>query len=139
MVTYVLDASAVLRFLDGEAGVDRVKDIFRRTLRNECNVVISAVNWGEVVGKLHQRHGRSVALNRGDRLLRKKLEVIPATALRAGRSAIIKVDKGIPYADAFGVELAGDSPEHILVTADFDVKPAAQDVAVEFLPVKTKP
>jgi PIN domain nuclease of toxin-antitoxin system len=136
MVTYVLDASAILRFLDGEAGVDRVKAIFRATLRNECAVVISAVNWGEVVGKLHKQHGPKVAANRVGRLLRKRLEVVPATASRAAKAAIIKVDKGIPYADAFGVELAGDSADHVLVTADFDAMPAAQDIQIEFLPTK---
>lgn len=64
MVTYVLDASAVLRFLDGEAGVDRVKEIFRLALKDECKVVLSAINWGEVFGKLHQRYGGEITGNR---------------------------------------------------------------------------
>ena len=37
---------------------------------------------------------------------------------------------------AFAVELAGDSENHILVTADFDMKPARPDVTIEFLPNK---
>jgi len=45
----------------------------------------------------------------------------------------------ISYADAFGVELASDSPDHILVTADYGVKPAEQDIRIEFLPIKPKP
>ncbi len=69
-MTFVLDASAVIRLLDGEAGSQRVRWILRK---------------------------------------------------------------------AFGVELAADSAEHILVTADFDVKPAERDVHIEFLPVKLKP
>jgi PIN domain nuclease of toxin-antitoxin system len=136
MVTFVLDASAILRFLDGEAGVVRVKDIFRSALRDECKVVVSAVNWGEVVGKLHKRHGPEIATNRADRLLRMKLEVVSATAERAARSGILKVMQKIPYADAFGVELAGDSADHVLITADFDVLPAANDISIEFLPIK---
>jgi PIN domain nuclease of toxin-antitoxin system len=109
MVTYVLDASAILRFLDGEAGVDRVKAILRSALVDECKVVVSAVNWGEVIGKLYQRHSPEIAANRSSRLLRKRLEVIPATAERAVRSAILKVTHKIPDADAFAVELASDS------------------------------
>jgi hypothetical protein len=42
----------------------------------------------------------------------------------------------VPYADAFGVDLASDSPGHVLLTADFDVAPAKQDVRIEFLPAK---
>jgi PIN domain nuclease of toxin-antitoxin system len=136
VVIFVLDASAILRFLDGEAGVERVKDIFRRALKDDCRVMISAVNWGEVVGKLHKRHDPATAANRTARLLRKNLEVIPATAERAARSGIIKESKKIPYADAFGVELTSDSPDHILVTADFDVLPPTSDITIEFLPAK---
>ena len=136
MVTFVLDASAILRFFDGEAGVDRVKEIFRSALCDECKLVVSAVNWGEVIGKLHQRHNSEIATNRSNRLLRKKLEVIPATAERAARAGIIKVMQKIPYADAFGVELAGDSTDHVLVTADFDVLPAVNNISIEFLPTK---
>ena len=135
-MTFVLDASAILRFLDGEAGVIRVKEIFRSALRDECKVVVSAVNWGEVIGKLHLRHSPEIASNRSSRLLRKRLEIIPATAERAVRAAILKVTHKIPYADAFGVELAGDSTNHILITADFDVLPAANTISIEFLPTK---
>ena len=38
--------------------------------------------------------------------------------------------------DAFAVHLAMDSPDHILVTADYDFK-AVEDLArIEFLPAK---
>ena len=50
--------------------------------------------------------------------------------------APIKLNRKIPYVDAFGVELAAESSDRILVTADFDLKPAIKDVKVEFLPRK---
>jgi len=65
--------------------------------------------------------------------------VISASADRAVRSAEIKHKYKIPYADAFGVELAGDSSDHVLATADFDMKPAANDYRIEFVPSKAKP
>jgi len=37
------------------------------------------------------------------------LPVIAADADRAVRSSLIKLKKGIPYVDAFGIELASDS------------------------------
>ncbi len=67
------------------------------------------------------------------------MEVVAVTGERAVRSAVIKQERKIPYADAFGVDLAGDSVEHVLVTADFDVEPAKQDVRIEFLPLKARP
>jgi hypothetical protein len=68
-----------------------------------------------------------------------QIEPVSATAERATRSAIIKVSRSIPYADAFGAELASDSTRHILITADFDFRPAEDDIAIEFLPPKPKP
>ncbi|WP_213806980.1 PIN domain-containing protein [Granulicella sp. dw_53] len=136
MVTFVLDASAVLRFLDGEAGAQRVKQIFKSAQDGSCRVVISAVNWGEVIGVVAKRHGRQATHDLLTRFTQHSLEVIPVTAERASRAALIKVSRNIPYADAFGVELGGESPEHRLVTADFDAKPADQDIVIEFLPAK---
>ena len=36
MVTYVLDASAVLRYLDDEAGAQRVSEIIKSHLAGNC-------------------------------------------------------------------------------------------------------
>lgn len=48
MVTYALDASAILRYLDGEAGAARVKQIIKEHLAGKCRVAVSAIHWGEV-------------------------------------------------------------------------------------------
>jgi len=64
------------------------------------------------------------------------IEVVAADGERAVRASLIRVKRDLPYVDAFGVELAGDSSDHVLVTADFDFKPASRDVATEFLPAK---
>jgi hypothetical protein len=86
VVTFSLDTSAVLRFVDQEAGVDRLEEIFDQRDRGIARVIMCAVHWAE----------------------------------------------------AFGLELAYNISDHILVTADFDVKLAAQDIAIEFLPIKPK-
>ena len=69
-------------------------------------------------------------------LRRLQIGIIPATAERAVRAAEIKEDRKLAYADAFAIELAMDSPDHVLVTADYDFK-AVDDLArIEFLPLK---
>jgi predicted nucleic acid-binding protein len=71
-----------------------------------------------------------------ERLLQIDVRVVAVTAERAVRAAEIKVDRKLPYADAFAIELAMDSPDHVLVTADYDFK-AVDDLAlIEFLPAK---
>ncbi|HEY0795918.1 MAG TPA: PIN domain-containing protein [Acidisarcina sp.] len=134
--TYVLDASAILRYLDGEAGAARVADLIKSHLAGRAKIAVSAIHWGEVAGITFKFHGQLATDAVLARLSRFSFEVVPATADRAVRGALIKVKKKIPYADAFGVELASDSRNHVLVTADFDVKSAKSDVQIEFLPIK---
>jgi hypothetical protein len=65
--------------------------------------------------------------------------VVPVTQERAARAAALSLRYKIPYVDSFALELASDTPDHRLVTADFDFKPAEQDISIEFLPPKPKP
>jgi predicted nucleic acid-binding protein len=69
-------------------------------------------------------------------LLQFDIRVIPATAERAVRAAEIKEDRKLAYANAFAIELAMDSTDHLLVTADYDFKEVADMARIEFLPVK---
>jgi predicted nucleic acid-binding protein len=136
MVTYALDSSAILRFFDGEPGSERVADIIKGHLAGRHRVVISAIHWGEVAGVTCKVRGRQAVEVVLSRLISFGLEIVDITAERAVRAALIKVHRKLAYADAFGVELASESPDHVLLTADFDLKAAAQDVKIEFLPRK---
>ena|SRR3984885_6244673 len=136
MVTYVLDSSAILRFLDGEAGSDRIADILKSHIAGRCEAVVSALHWGEVAGTTCKRHGTQAMDLALSRLSAFGLQIIAVDGNRAVRAAMIKLKRTIPYVDAFGMELAADSRERILVTADFDFKPASRDVKIEFLPAK---
>jgi uncharacterized protein with PIN domain len=136
MVTFVLDASAVLRFIDHEAGAERVSETFQAALAGRAQVVMSVIHYGKVIGVSHRRGGSSLVQSIAAQLSELAIQVVPADHARAARTAIIHVSRRIPYADSFGVELASDSPDHVLVTADFDVLPATNDIAIEFLPTK---
>ena len=59
MVTYALDSSAVLRFLDDEPGSDRVAEIIKLHLSGGCKAIVSALHWGEIAGVTCKVHGQS--------------------------------------------------------------------------------
>ena len=141
MVIFVLDTSALLRFVDNEAGSDRVADIFREQAAGSAKVVMCAVHWGEIAHNILKRYGPGSLEDSLYRLKALGIEIIAIDESRAVETATVRhrYNFKIPYADAFGVELASHSSDHILLTADFDVKPAAQDVVIEFLPPKPKP
>jgi predicted nucleic acid-binding protein len=136
MVTYVLDSSAILRYLDDEAGAARVAEIIKSHLAGRCEAMIAAPHWGEVAGISCKTHGRDAMELVLSRLSAFGFQVVPAGADRAVRAALIKLKRQIPYVDAFGVELAAETPDRVFVTADFDFKPASHDVKIEFLPAK---
>jgi len=136
MVRYVLDSSAILRYLNGEAGSDRVAEIIKGHMAGRCEAVICSLHWGEIAGQICKRRGAPAMELVLSRLSAFGFEVVPADAERAVRAALIKVKRQIPYVDAFGVELAADGRDRVFVTANFDFKPASRDVKIEFLPAK---
>ncbi len=136
MTVFVLDSSAVLRYIDNEAGGDRVNAILKACVKRQGEMCISALQWGEIAGELRKRLGASTGGRVLESLVTIELHVVPASGERAVHAAAIRVDRNIPYADAFALDLAMDSTDHILVTADYDFKEVADLARIEFLPAK---
>ena len=136
MTVFVLDASAVLRFLDKEAGWSRVAEILATKRAQRVELMISAVQWGEVAGAVRKKLGASGQSRAMVRLAQFQPRVVDVDGKCAERAAAIKVDRKISYADAFALDIAMDSPEHVLVTADYGFKAVADLAQIEFLPLK---
>jgi PIN domain nuclease of toxin-antitoxin system len=136
MTAYVMDASALIRYLDNEPGADRVDEIVGECLADRAHSFISAIQWGEIAGNIRKRFGALLELKAMNRLLATDIEIVPATGDQAIRAAHLKVDRKISYADAFALDLAMQSTEHVLVTADFGFKVVDDLARIEFLPVK---
>jgi PIN domain nuclease of toxin-antitoxin system len=138
MTTYVLDASAILRFSDKEAGFDRVRDLFIEAAQGKAELLLSAVNWGEIVGALYKRAGGLSALtnNLAANLAALPITVVPADKDLAASAAIFKYDFKVPFVDAFAGSLALHE-NATLVTADYDFKSVPSGtIKIEFLPAK---
>jgi PIN domain nuclease of toxin-antitoxin system len=74
MTTHVLDASALLRYLDREPGFDRIAALLKQAAKGNTELLVSAVNWGEVASVLYKIHGPS-----GTRITLSKLRTLPLT------------------------------------------------------------
>jgi PIN domain nuclease of toxin-antitoxin system len=136
MTTYVLDSSAALRYVDDGAGADRVEQILSECASRKAFVEISAIQWGEIAGKLRKRFGAANEARMLGGLIPSEASIVPATADRAVGAAALKVDRNMAYADGFVLQLAMDSRDHVLITADYGFK-AVDDLArIEFLPAK---
>jgi len=136
VTTYVLDASAVLRFYDRETGWERVAQVLSQGMARKVGLTISAVQWGEIMGAVRKKQGVGAELRAMGILSRFPLQIEPATAERAMRAAELKVDRKIAYADAFAATLAMEIAESVLVTADYGFKTVEELTRIEFLPPK---
>jgi predicted nucleic acid-binding protein len=136
MTAYILDSSTLLRYIDNEAGAERVEQLLGAYVAGEVDACISAVQWGEVAGNLRKRLGASQQRRILSSLLPSELEIVPVSGERAVRAAELKVDRKISYADAFALELATSLADHVLVTADYGFKDVEDLARIEFLPLK---
>jgi predicted nucleic acid-binding protein len=136
MTTYVLDSSAIIRFVDNEAGAERVEEILSACAARKCEISIPAIQWGETAGNFRKRFGPLRETHIMSSVLPSEATIAPATGQRAVHAAALRVDHKISYADAFAVDLAMDSSDCVLVTADYGFKAAEKLIRVEFLPLK---
>ena len=140
---YVLDASAILRFTDREAGFERVRDVLYEAAEGSVTVFLSAVNWGEIVTVLYRKKQRDAEALLDD------LAALPITIATVDSAAAADAGKfnwnfNVPYADAFagslalGLSKASHKPEPVtLVTADHDFRSVPKGtLKIEFLPGK---
>jgi PIN domain nuclease of toxin-antitoxin system len=136
LTTFVFDASAVLRFLDKELGWERVANLLTDSMGQRVEIAISAVQWGEIAGGVRRKSGPYAQERALGLLASFPIRIEPATEQRAVHAAELKVDRKIAYADAFALDLAMESPEHVLLTSEYGFK-AVDDLArIEYLPAK---
>src|SRR5438876_9625847 len=55
--TYVFDASALFGFLQKRAAANKVNELLKEALRGRADILMSAVNYGEVYGGILRENG----------------------------------------------------------------------------------
>jgi predicted nucleic acid-binding protein len=131
---YVLDANALIGFLEDRAGTaPRVRRLLEEAFRQDLPLLLSAVNWGEVFYISWRQHGEANARIAEVKLRHLPIAVIPADIDRATRAAAIKQKHNLGYADAFAAELALERGAW-LVTADPEFAKLGMALSVYALP-----
>ena len=132
MKATVLDASALLAMFFGQAGMEQVRDLFHKAAEIDKALLISAVNWAEVLYKLEQKKG-SEGVETGQRFERTMpLEVVSVDRELAEAAAQLKVVHRLGLADAFAAGLA-IARKAELVTADTEFKVLEREVKIAWL------
>jgi predicted nucleic acid-binding protein len=132
MKTYVLDASALFAFLRKKPGAAKVNELLKEAMGERVRLLISAVNYGEVYGRILRDHGPETALTAVHAMSPLPIEVVDATAQRAFKAADVKAKYKLYYVDSFA---AGLAIEHkaTLVTSDSDFRKLGHGFPVAWL------
>lgn len=121
MKTYVFDASALFAFLRDKPGASNIEDLLTEAKRGRAKVLMSAVNYGEVYGKILRDSGPEQALRAVHAVSPLPIEVLDATRPRAFQAADVKAKYKLYYVDSFAAALAIEH-KATLVTSDSDFR-----------------
>jgi len=128
----ILDAFALMVYLEKEPGYEKVKELFTKSAENGKNLQMSTVNWGEVYYILIRDHGIEEA-ERIQRIIETfPIDFVPVDLTLAREAARLKAFKKISYADCFAAALARQRKGEV-VTGDREFKALESEVKVVWI------
>jgi len=134
-LAFVFDSFALLAYLEGEAGMSRVRAVLEGAKARRHAVYLSLINLGEALYITERERGLIAARRTLAAVDQLPLEILPVSRATVLAAAHIKARFPISYADAFAVVAASDCGG-VILTGDPEFKPLAKAgvVAVEWLP-----
>ena len=132
MKHFVLDANAVLDFLENGPAAEKVGRLLQDASADQQPLLISVANWGEVFYLSWQRVGEERARQALAKLSRFAVSVVPVDLPQALKAGEIKALHHIPYVDCLAAALAMLN-QSTLVTADRDFEKLGRDFPVLWL------
>jgi len=130
--TYLLDSYALLAYLNDETGGKRVQEVLALAKSHKCRLVMSLINFGEVLYITERARGLPAAQTVQALVESLQLELLEANRDLILDAAHIKATHALSYADAFAV--ASAIREHAtILTGDPDYLDIEDLVNVEWL------
>ncbi len=128
----VLDANAVIRYLSNGIGEEKVAALIHRAAKGEARLLISVINWGEVLYTLARLAGLSRATT-DLKSLSAFVESVAADEAHVEAAAALRLHYRLGYADCFAASLAMRM-NATLVTTDPDFAKLGKRLKVLALP-----
>lgn len=125
----VLDASALMAYLEKESGYEKVQKSFVKAAETGKNLLMTSVNWGEVYYVLARNYG----IKKTERIQRVidtfPVEIVSVDLTLAKQAAVYKATKKMPYMDCFAASLAKICKAE-LMTGDKEFKTLEDEIAI---------
>jgi ribonuclease VapC len=122
----------MLAYLQGEAGMLRVKKALEDAKKGRSQVTMCVINLGEVLYIIERERGLVKAHEVLAAIQQLPLEILPAANQTVFNAAHIKANHAVSYADAFAIACAQENRATIL-TGDKEFETVEMLVDVEWL------
>jgi predicted nucleic acid-binding protein len=128
----VLDSYAVLAYLFGERGHEKVVAVLEKAAESGKSALIAAPNWAEVRYQVERKSGAQRWTEVREKLLALPVEVVPVGADLAESAGAIKASRKMSLADCFAAALAKERRAD-LYTGDPEFKAVKADIKVVWI------
>lgn len=102
----ILDAYALLVYLQNEPAYAVVRDLLAEAAERDARLLMVSVNLGEVYYRTLRQFGSDHLRNVEERVRELPLDIVPADIELAKQAALIKATHKMSYADCFAAALA---------------------------------
>ena len=125
----ILDASALMVYLEKEKGYETIKDLLIKAAETGKNFLMTTVNFGEVYYAVAREHGLEEAEKIFQLIQTFPIEFVEVDLLLARQAALLKAAFKLPFADCFAAALAKLSNGELLTT-DKDFKTVEGEIKI---------
>lgn len=124
---YVLDAYAVICYLEDEAGAEEVGVLLKKAVDKKVRLFMTWMNLGEVYYRVCRRYGETEAERVLDTVKGWPVEILSGDEELTIASAKVKAANALSYADAFAIGAALRNNATV-VTGDPEIKEASDKI-----------
>jgi ribonuclease VapC len=129
----ILDAHALLVFLEKEPGYEKVESLFVNAIEKDKSLLMTSVNFGEVYYIVLRECGQGKAQEIEKIIQTLPIDIIDVDLALAKEAAQFKATRKISYADCFAAALA-KLHRGELVTGDKEFKALEKDIKIAWIP-----
>lgn len=128
----VLDSWALLCYLEQEPGHGPVIDLLDKASAQSKPLLMSVINWGEVIYRVIQCHGEEKASEVEHIVRTFPITIVDVDQALTREAARFKATKKMSYADCFAAALAKHKKAE-LVTGDKEFKQVGSEIKILWL------
>lgn len=131
---FILDSFALLAYLGGETGQDRVRELLSAASNGETRTLMSLINLGEIAYITERERGLVKAQEALALIEQLPIEILPVDRQTVLSAAHLKANYPVAYADAFAIASA-QAHGGIVLTGDPEFAAVSGIIQVEWIGV----